>query len=527
MEYLVTAEEMKAYDNATIHTFGVPSLVLMERAACGCARVILERDRRLAKALAAAAQQKGTPPRRTLILAGCGNNGGDGLAVGRLLAQAGFPVDFVLLSRETSVCSPETQTQLSILKNYGYPVRHELPEQEYDIIVDALLGIGLNRQVEGNLARAIEWVNSRKAFVLSVDIPSGIQADTGEVCGCAVRADVTVTFAFRKRGLVLYPGAEYAGEVRTEEIGITPDSFLGKPPAMFTYREGIRQLLPRRPSTGNKGTFGKVLLAAGSPGMAGAAVMAGEGVLRAGAGMVRILSPKENRVILQTALPEAMLSLYEKGVCQWDRRGCMSDALYWADVIAAGPGLGTGREEGEILRLLLTGEEGCGKPLVMDADAINLLAQDGELLDVLVRGQKEEPSRRKLILTPHPGELARLEGCSVVEAVQNAAGITRKWADRLQAAVLCKGARTVVSSPDGRCYLNTSGNSGMATAGSGDVLTGIAAALLAQRMEAFEAACAAVYLHGLAGDAAAEQKNPYSMTARDLTAALGQVLSEE
>ncbi len=552
MEYLVTAEEMKAYDNATIHCFGVPSLVLMERAAWGCARVILERDRRLSEALNAAGGKKITPPRRTLVLAGCGNNGGDGLAVGRLLAQAGFPVDFVLLSREMPVpsgaagpsqlpsdpdreadeerrvpavlwekCSPETRTQLSILEKYGYPVTYKLPEQEYDIIVDALLGIGLKKKVSGNLARAIEWVNARRAFVLSVDIPSGIQADTGEICGCAVRADVTVTFAFCKRGLALYPGAEYAGEVRKEEIGITPDSFLGSPPAMFTYQQEIRTLLPGRPCTGNKGTFGKVLLAAGSPGMAGAAVLAGEAVLRTGAGMVRILSPEENRVILQTALPEAMLSLYD------GTGDCVENAVRWADVIAVGPGLGTGEEAGRILEFLLDGEEGGGKPMVIDADAINLLAGDKELLEALIRKQAEEASRRQLILTPHPGELARLEGCTVAEAVRDAVRITGKWADRLQAAVLCKGARTVVSRPDGSCYLNTSGNSGMAAAGSGDVLTGIAASLLAQGMEAFEAACAGTYLHGLAGDAAAGQKGQYGMTAGDLTAALGVVLSDE
>lgn len=551
MEYLVTAEEMKACDHAAIHGFGVPSMVLMERAALACADEVCRYC-----AENSSMSDKGRD-RRILILSGCGNNGGDGLAVGRLLIQRGYRTDIVLLGRSDPFrrekCSAETAQQLHILEQYGYPVMHELPNREYDVIVDALTGIGLGGELDGNYRRAVEWINARPAWVLSVDIPSGIHTDTGAVCGCAVRADRTVTFAFRKLGLLLYPGAAYAGKVITAQIGITQDGFYDKKPSVFTYTEEIASLLPPRRADGNKGSFGKVLLAAGSEGMAGAAVLAGRAVLHAGAGMVRILTPEANRVILQTALPEAMLMVYDaqgyaagcgtaepaagttaaeadgkaeaaakaavkaeaaaKADGKAETPGAAASALAWADAAAVGPGLGTQDIARSILKQII---ESSRIPLVVDADAINLLAQDTELLERLRFLQSREETRRPLIFTPHPGELGRLEGCTAAQAVRDAFAVTRKWAADLHAAFLCKGARTVVSAPDGRSYLNESGNDGMATAGSGDVLTGILAGLLAQGMDAFGAACAGVYLHGLAGDAAVSDKSPYGLTAGDL-----------
>lgn len=510
MEYLVTAEEMKECDRNTIEGFGVPSLVLMERAALACAGEILREF----------PEERRTRGKKTLIAAGCGNNGGDGFAVGRLLLQEGFPVEFWLIG-ERSRCSPETETQISILEKYGCTIMDHVPDGAYDIIVDAVFGIGLRRPPEGRYAEAVEYINRSGAFVLSVDIPSGVSADTGAVYGCAVRADVTVTFAFLKRGLVLYPGASHAGRVVTARIGITQESFYGKPPSAFTFLPGSPPPLPRRDPNGNKGTFGKVLVAAGSRGMAGAAILAASAVLRSGAGMVRVLSGEENRIILQTTVPEAMLSLYgHEGMEAGETvNAALRKAAEWADVIAAGPGLGTGTEAGELIRLILTETK---QPLVLDADGINLLASDRAFLETFCL-QREEGGR-PLILTPHPGELARLSRKNVREVAADPVSVCLEWAARLRAVLLCKGAATVAADPQGRCYINQSGNSGMATAGSGDVLTGIIAGLLAQGMEPFEAACAGVYLHGLAGDAAAERASEYNVSAGKILESLDMVM---
>ncbi len=524
MEYILTASQMKECDRITIEEYGMPAMVLMERAALACAEVILERDARLME------QTGGVQPgRRLLVIAGCGNNGGDGLAIGRLLAQKGFPVDFVLVGEEAK-CTPETAQQLRILRAYGWDVTvctTETPFRSghYDYIIDALFGIGLKSEVRPLQAAAIEYMNRQDAYVLSVDIPSGIHTDTGAVCGCAVQADVTVTFAFRKRGLVLYPGARYAGTVLCREIGITEDSlqkyssvaekmnFSEKTPEVpvFTYSGHPAGLLPPRDADGNKGTFGKVSLFAGSAGMAGAAVLAASAVLHAGAGMVRVISDESNRVVLQTTLPEAMFGGFPEGAA----------ARSWANVIAAGPGMGTGEDALQMLRRIV---ENSIKPLILDADAINLLADHPELLSCLEERQQDPEAYRELVLTPHPGELARLDGSSVPVILADPFAAAAKWAKRLSAAVLCKGARTVVADKTGRIYLNTSGNSGMATAGSGDVLTGIIAALAAQGMNAFDAAIAGVCLHGCAGDAAAHRKNEYSMTAQDLIAELDSLM---
>lgn len=514
MEYVLTAAQMKECDRAASSRFGMPSLVLMERAAMACAEVIIQRDERIRAALkneASFGRGPVTAGRRTLIIAGSGNNGGDGFAIGRLLAQKGFPVDFVLVGNREK-CTPETGQQIRILENYGFVIGDALPDREYDIIVDALFGIGLHSGLSGRYAQAVEYMNRQEAYVLAVDIPSGIHADTGQVCGCAVAADVTVTFAFCKLGLLLYPGTEYAGQVIRKDIGITEDGFAGSNPQLFTFTEAPGQLLPARRRDGNKGTFGKVLLAAGCRGMAGAAVLSAQAVLHGGAGMVRVITDETNREILQTSLPEAMFASDEE-------EETLADAMDWSDVIAAGPGMGTGERARGMLENILEKSTG---PLVLDADALNILSENRHMLSRLEKLQKSRP--RPLVCTPHPGELARLAGMKTAQVLEDPFHVSREWAQKLQAAFLCKGFRTVVADPGGNCYINRSGNSGMATAGSGDVLTGIIAALLAQGMGAFDAACVGVYLHGCAGDGAAHRKNEYSITAADLVAELDELM---
>ena len=492
MKYLVTAQEMKQYDKNTIEYLGIPGPVLMERAALAAEEFLKERFD--------AAKMR----TKVLIFAGMGNNGGDGLALARLLASDGYVVE-VRQVGEADKATDERKAQWQILQHF--PVKTDSNEgiEEYDIIVDAIFGVGLSRSVEGIYAEAVEWMNAAGGFKLALDIPSGICSDTGRVLGCAFRADATVTFGFCKRGLVLYPGAEYAGEVRTVNIGIGEESLLGQIPGMYTLEKGTVRL-PRRNPAGNKGTFGKALLVAGSNGMAGAAILSARAAYRTGAGMVKVITVEENRQILQQGIPEALY-----GSCRQ-----LSESLEWADVIAIGPGIGKDEQARQCLRTVI---EKSVKPLILDADALNLLAeQSGESLVEQLHSQGAEG--RIIILTPHVGELSRLLGCTVAECKKDLIGCAEILAERFGAIAVAKDARTVVCRDRGPHYLNTTGNSGMATAGSGDVLTGVILGLLAQGEEAYTAAVTGVYLHGLAGETAARKHSEYGVMAGDIAECL-------
>lgn len=490
MEYLVTAQEMKQYDENTIRRIGIPALVLMERAALAVREEI--GARRLAGI-------SGTGQKTALILAGCGNNGADGLALARLLAEDGWEVEAVL-GGSGEKASQQWRTQRSILENYPVKTGSKPRHQEYTILIDALFGVGLSREVLGEYAEMVGRFNDSRGYKIALDVPSGIHSDTGQELGCSVKADLTVTFGFGKRGLFLGEGRRCAGEIAVRNIGIGPVCFFGQEPGCFRYTETPLQLLPERAADGNKGTFGKVLLAAGSKNMAGAAVLAARSCYRTGAGMVKVITPECNRVILQTAVPEALLG---------DETD-FDSGMAWADVIAVGPGMGTdGRGEG----LLRTALSRSRLPLVIDADGLNLLAASSGLQE-LAAGQGAQG--RPVVLTPHVGELARLCGSSAARCREDLPGCAMELARKLNCVVVCKDARTFTCKPGKPICMNTVGNSGMATAGSGDVLTGIITGLLAQGMDPFEAAGVGVYLHGLAGDAAAGLKGERGMTAGDI-----------
>lgn len=503
--YFVTAKEMKKYDKNTIEYYGVPSLVLMERAAVAAAEEIQERS---------------VPEQRVLIVAGCGNNGGDGIAVGRILHQRGYLVEVCLIG-ERSRCSEETEKQLQIIEKYGCPVQNKIGDGEYDIIVDALFGIGLSRELEGIYAQAVEAMNAKNTYICALDIPSGIHADTGAVMGTAVKAKLTVTFGFEKLGHILYPGCQYAGEVVCRDIGITKESFLGENPQVYSYKNAVHRLMPRRDTGGNKGTFGKVLVIAGSVNMSGACELCARSCYRTGAGMVKVVTPEENRVIVQQDIPEALLSTYRVGQSQEVFRQTMEEemlqAFSWADCIAIGPGLGKGEEAKRLLNWAITKTH---KPLVIDADGIYLLAESEELREYLVRNK----GKRSVIMTPHVGEFARLYGCTVEEVKTSLLMKTKELADLYGCVMVCKDARTVVASyKKTELYLNALGNDGMATAGMGDVLTGIISGMLAQGMSAEEAAYAGVYMHAVAGDRVAEERGRYALMAGDVIEVLGKL----
>ena len=508
-EYLVFAGEMKEYDKNTIEYFGMPSMVLMERAALAAAEEI---------------EARFPGGGRVLVAAGSGNNGGDGIAVGRILRLRGFSVDF-FLAGERGKCSKETEAQIQIIEKYGCPLQNKMKEKEYDIIVDALFGIGLSRELEGSFADAVRRINESGAFICSIDIPSGIHTDSGQVMGEAVNADLTVTFGWKKLGHVLYPGHAYAGEIVCRDIGITQESFLGRMPKVYTYIGDASDGMPCRNGGGNKGTFGKILVVAGSINMSGACELCARAAYRAGAGMVKGITPEENRTIIQSGVPEALLSTYPaKGEISPQLHNILEKGLQWADCIVIGPGIGMGIQAYAMLKQVL-GEE--KKPLVIDADGLNLIAKSPELQHFLESGRQEDGGRA-IILTPHLAEFARLYGCTVEEAKRDILQKPKELADRWGCTVVCKDARTAVAAPaKEEIYMNTSGNDGMATAGMGDVLAGTIGGLLAQGMEAEKAAVLGVYIHGLAGDRAAEEKGRYGLMAGDVAECLGSAMKRK
>ena len=493
MERIVTGKEMKALDLYTIEEMGVPSLVLMERAGLAAANALKEYDFSLKK---------------VLVLCGGGNNGADGVVIARILHLWGYETDVCILGNPEHF-TEEMKKQIDIGKKYGLSFVKTFKQKEYTTIVDAILGVGLSREVTGIYEQVIKRLSDYKGKILSVDIPSGISADTGQILGCAVHADLTVTFAFLKAGLCLYPGASCAGKVLVADIGIYAPQNVEYTSTLLACNKEDLASISRKPD-GNKGTFGKILLVAGSKGMFGAAYFSGMAAMRTGAGMLKICTREENRPLF-SCFPEAMLQTYEDDT---DLQELLQESLDWADVVGIGPGLGTSAQAATLLKTLLAH---CQKPLVIDADGLNLLKDRISLL-------KEH--KGPVLLTPHLGEFARISGISPEEWKKNPVNLTKRLAKELSAVLICKDARTVVSTPEGRTYVNLSGNDGLATAGSGDVLTGILLGLLAQGYPPEKAASLGVYLHGAAGDQAASRIGKAAILASDIIQSAGELLKD-
>lgn len=498
---------MRRYDANTIDRIGISGMTLMERAALKVKDEIFRMpDGRRESA-------------GVLIMAGTGNNGGDGLALARLLSEEGVPVD-VWCVGEDGKYSEQWTLQRNILEYYEINFCDEPVSDKYDVLVDALFGVGLSREITGIYARAIETFNGVKGYKIAVDMPSGICSDTGRVLGCAVRADLTVTFGFAKRGLYMYPGCEYAGTVKIADIGINSKGFFGRDPEMFCI-ENERELInwmPHRAGDGNKGTFGKLLLVAGAEGMAGAAVLGARAAYRVGAGMVKVITDKSNRVIVQQTVSEAMYG---------DWQSDLNESMKWADVIAIGPGLGRKDAAMECLRTVIDNSD---KPLLIDADGLNLLSENRQLQEKLALQD------RIVIITPHVGEMSRLTGIPVIELKKDLWRHGMELASRLNCIVVAKDARTFICAGEKPVCINIGGNSGMATAGSGDVLAGVIAGILAQfsaqcgedvqlwNDRGFRAACIGVRLHAAAGDRVAATKGEYACMAGDISEAISETL---
>lgn len=496
MRYIVNSREMKNCDKNTTEVYHVPSVVLMERAALAVTEVLEEKKIALD---------------RVLVVCGSGNNGGDGYAVARLLMLAGCVVDVVRVDAKAKE-TEANRLQREIWQAYGGQVLEEIPENTtYTVTIDAVFGVGLSRSVEGKYESIIAQMNALSGVKLAVDIPSGISSDNGAVQNIAFRADITVTFAFEKIGSVLWPGNEYAGTVIVRDIGIDERSFLEHKPMLAALEEKDLERLPVHKSHSNKGTFGKLLVIAGSAGMSGAAYLSAKAAYCSGCGLVRIVTPEENRTVLQAQLPEAIITTYSAKKPDINR---MIEAIGWADTIVCGPGIGTSDAAWSIVNAVF---KNAAVPVLMDADALNLIAQD---VNMLLKPHTE------LVVTPHLGEMSRLCGDTVAYIQNHLIEVAEEFARQYNVICVLKDEHTITSVPYRQTYVNLSGNSGMATAGSGDVLSGMIGGLMAQGMRTEDAAPVGVYLHGKAGDVMQTYHSRRGLMASDLTEGLRRVLCE-
>lgn len=485
MRYLPNGTWMQKADEDTIQNIGIPSMVLMERAALKTIDVMKE---------------KKICRDRCLIVCGSGNNGGDGFAIARLLHEEGKSVCAVFVGSESSM-SEECRRQRAIAENLGVLIVTDIPQEEYTVVIDAVFGVGLSRPIVDRYAEVIAMMNQKRGQKVAVDIPSGVSSFDGSILGTAFCADLTVSFACEKLGTVLFPGHEYSGEVVPVEIGISTRIFQDDPDVCYTLeKEDLSAMLPKRQKNSHKGTYGKILMITGSRGMSGAAYLSAKAAYITGGGLVQIYTEESNRVILQQLLPEAIVSTYTAY-----EEETLASLLGWADVVCIGCGLGKSEVSGQILEYVLKHLE---MPCVVDADGLNLLAQRK---DLLLQKAKE------IVLTPHMKEMAGMLGCTIPELADARFLKLQEFVRAYGVVCALKDARTLVAEQDRQMFLNTAGNSAMAKAGSGDVLAGVITGLLAQHMSAYEAAVLGVYLHACGGDEARESCGAYSVLAQDLT----------
>jgi hydroxyethylthiazole kinase-like uncharacterized protein yjeF len=506
MQTLVSASEMRWCDETTIKKYGVPSLLLMENAGRGVAQIAAQRFGSLRGG-------------HVLVFCGKGNNGGDGFVVARHLLNTGTTITVVLLAAAREL-KGDAKTNFDILKRlqqassdhlsikpFTKALLSRLPKAK--LIIDAIFGTGFSGAVRRPYLAAIDWINRQGLPVLAVDIPSGVDGTTGVVMNTAVKAACTATFGLLKTGLLCNQGQDYVGDLEVIDISI-PD-FVRHAPTLKTFlveAADVRSLLPRRSSTAHKYSVGKVFILAGSKGFTGAAYLCATAALKAGTGAVILGTPESVYPILGRRLTETIvtpLPSTAEGSVAKSARKMIDEKLAWADVVVIGPGLSTNAETQDLLVSIL--REYGGK-LVIDADALRAAGRIG------MKNLKR--LRTSVVLTPHSGELARLIDLPAKEIEVNRVAVAREAASLSKAAIVLKGGPTAVGMSDGSVFLNSTGNPGMATVGSGDVLAGIIASLWAQGMEREAAAYCGVYLHGLAGDFARDAYGERSVVAQDL-----------
>jgi NAD(P)H-hydrate epimerase len=502
MKYLVNSSQAKAIDTYTIQQTGIPSLVLMERAALAVADSVIQiasKDSRKAVSICA--------------VCGNGNNGGDGIAAARILFGKGYHVTIALAGNREKM-SDDARKQLEIAEKLSVPIINEMQLESYNIIIDALFGIGLTRNITGSFAEWIDAVNhaaQKGAQICSVDMPSGISTDSGAIMGTAVKADMTVTFGYVKLGMIFYPGASFAGRIICADIGFDKKAEPASGVHYLTYTDEDMLRLPMRQADSHKGIYGPILIIAGSHNMAGAAYFSAKAAYRMGAGLVTVYTPESNRVILQTLLPDAVLNTYADASPDM---AVLDHLMTQSQIIVLGPGLGQSEPSMKIVQAVMAQAK---VPVIIDADALNILSVHAEWL---------KNKSCDAVITPHLKELSRLTGYNIQYIKENREQVCKTFTQDNSVICISKDARTFVMDSSDNIYINTSGNSGMSVGGSGDVLTGMIAGLYAQKMSLPEASRLAVFLHGKAGDAASERMSMHAMTASDLLEAIPEVLKK-
>jgi len=501
---VVTKNQMQEIDKRATTEFNIPGIVLMENAG-------------LVSFLTLKEELHNLDDSKITIFAGGGNNGGDGLVIARHLFNQKIDVKVYLL-KELNTFKEDALTNLKIAKSIGVPIKEILTEAELekeknnilesDIIIDAILGTGISGEVKGFLAYVINFLNNTNKPIVSIDTPSGLDVDTGFPLGCCIQAWATFTFGLPKIGLLLHPGAELAGELFLMDISLPKQLIEDENIKVnLLLEEDILPLLPQRVEDAHKGSCGRVITIAGSVGMTGAAVMAAQSSLAIGAGLAILGIPKSLNPIVEMKLTEVItkpLPETQEQTLSLNSYDKIIELVKDASAIAIGPGLGRNNDVVNLIRKLVSTVT---IPMVIDADGLFALVNNLHIL-------KEKTS--PVVITPHHGEMARLLGVSVNEVKKDRLGIAQNFAQKYQVVVVLKGARTIIADKEGNAYINPTGNPGMATAGCGDVLTGMIAGLLAQNVSVLDAAKLGVFLHGLAGDLVLEEKGEYSLVASDL-----------
>lgn len=502
---ILTSREMKDIDRTAIETLGIPGPVLMENAGIRVVRALRRRFPRL-------------EAQRIVVVAGKGNNGGDGFVVARHLHNMGARPDVILFASKEEV-KGDAAVNLGILLRMGLPIIEVRTAAELrkvrskieraTVLIDALFGTGLAKPLDGLFAAAVADINRSAAFKVAIDIPSGLSADTFEVIGPAVKADLTVAFAAPKIAHIFPPASELVGELVVAPIGIPPSLF-DRPDLSLGLIEApsVRSRFGPRRRDAHKGSFGHVLVVAGSLGKTGAAALAGKAALRMGAGLVTVATAATALPIVARSMPELMtepLPETPEGTIAEEAVGKVVGLLKGKSALCLGPGLSTHPSTARFVLSLLPKVK---VPCVIDADGLNIIAGKMDTLETL---------RAPAVLTPHPGEFGRLVGQEAADVLRHRLEVVPEFARRYQKVVVLKGYRTLVATPDGRMFVNPTGNPGMATGGTGDVLSGLIASEIAQDgKDLAQAVLSAVFVHGLAGDLAARKLGERAMTAGDI-----------
>ncbi|MBU0484927.1 MAG: NAD(P)H-hydrate dehydratase [Proteobacteria bacterium] len=512
---LATAEQMRRLDAVAIDEYEIPGMLLMENAGAGTVRAIVQHFGNL----------RG---QKIVIFAGPGNNGGDGFVIARHIHQAGGdPIVCVLV--DPGKIKGDAATNHKIIQNLLIPIYYFRSTKELatavshlkkcHLIVDAIFGTGLTRNISGHFADCIKLINQTNCPVISADIPSGLHSDTGNPLGICVQATLTTTYGLAKVGQIIEQGPKFTGILEVIDISIPPDAIeMADLECTVLDKQEVKNWQPKRKNDAHKGTFGHLLIVAGSRGKTGAAILSGQGALRSGAGLVTICVPATLNEILETSLIEAMTIPLEKSNAGYPVNQDLvqiTKAAANKQAMVLGPGLGTNEKTAELVNNLY---HKIKIPMVVDADALNTLS--------LKESQIHKPMAPR-IMTPHPGEMSWMTGIPTKEIQENRIEISKLFAKQNGVFLILKGADTIVASPDGRIAINKTGNPGMAAGGMGDVLAGLIGGLLVQGLTPWQASCLGVYAHGLAGDRlAATQKSSFGLLASELAAKLPMVLTK-